>query len=170
MVHFPPLNIWLEQLAVCKHNSLSATAYAFAAFSILILVSDTRWSPRGGRKSSSMGWPHAAVLVWQQEDDARPRSKAGAQGIEQPNHRQPISWLAKGRVNMAKNASLVLVKEKEMQNFFKAFKPGLKASWAGVQICARRMLPFGTACFWDLPAFLQEGGGEKKHMMWWIHT
>lgn len=59
------------------------------------------------------------------QDDARPGSKAGPQGKEQANRRQPVPWSTRARVSMANDASLILAKEKEMQN---VFKPSLKAS------------------------------------------
>ena len=62
------------------------------------------------------------------QDDAWPGSKAGPQGKQQANHREPMPWSTRARVNMANDASLILAKEKEMQNIFKSFKPSLKAS------------------------------------------
>lgn len=93
----------------------------------------------------------------------QPGSKAGPQGKRQANHRQPVPWSTRARVSMTNDASRILAKEKEIKNVFKSFKPSLKAFWARVWVCVRCMLPSGTACLWDLPAFLQEGGGDEKH-------
>lgn len=106
-------------------------------------------------------------LLVGRQSDAQPGNKTGLWGKHQANHRQPIPCSLRARVKMA---SLILAREKEMQNFFQFFKPILKASWAAIQVCVRCMLPSGTACLLDLLTFLQGGGGDEKYLMQWIHT
>lgn len=92
-----------------------------------------------------------------------PGTRLGPGGNSRQTTGSRSPWSTRARVNMANDASLA--KEKEMQSVFKSFKPSLKASWTGVWVWVRHVLPSGTARLWDLPAFLQEAGGDKKHLI-----
>lgn len=96
----------------------------------------------------------------------QPGNKAELWGKQWANHRQPIPWSPRARVKMA---SLILAKEKEMQNSFQFFKPfeGLLTRDTG--LCKLHAALWDSSPL-DLPTFLQEDGDDEKYLMQWIHT
>lgn len=167
MVHFFPYLLWSSLRCACR------TAVVQQQMQLLGFKSwSWCWTPdRVHVEVTNPSPPWFSCMqhffLVGRQDDAQPGNKVGLRGGQWANHRQPIPWSLRARMKMA---SVILAKEKEMQNLFQFFKPILKASGAGVQVCIRCMLPSGTVCILELPTFLQEGEDDEKHLVQWIYT